>query len=118
MSKLAEQVKATVLNTRRPTSEIVSYEVKYSPANSLYTNLDYEVRFEAKFGKTIFVQESLLDTEVRENILKEITKSVIQTVFGEFRDPIRSIMHSVLHEESKYTVMDKLIDLEKQMFDV
>jgi hypothetical protein len=38
MSKLAEQVKATVLNTRRPTSEIVSYEVKYSPANSLYTN--------------------------------------------------------------------------------
>ena len=121
MSKLAKAVEDRVLNTRRPAvlnSELFNSSIEYITEPSINPSLEYKVRFKATLGMEVYIREDLLDSDYKKLVGEQITKSIIQEVFGEFRDPIRDIINSVMNEINREEIIHKLVSLEKQMFSV
>ncbi len=120
MSKFSDQVKATILNRKMPAvSSLVSYSIDYSrPPDSHFYGVAYKVNFGAKFGVDLIISEDLFkDDFYKDYILKNIKRTLIEEIFGEFRTPIREIYVDIMKEDREAAVT-KLLNLEKQMFDV
>jgi hypothetical protein len=118
MSKVADMLKAAVTN-KRTASDFVDFSVINNKEPSIYfPKQDYEVVFTAVLGTRMYVAEELTyDNEYLNIILKHIKRSVVQEIFGEFREPINKIRVDLYHK--KYDeAMKGLNDLEESMFSV
>jgi hypothetical protein len=116
MSKLAQQINATITNTITPLvvyNSSISMDLTYTP-----TPYATKVRFMVHFGKEYFISDELLqDGSAIQNYLNNIRKEVIEEVFGEFKKPIMEI-RDLLYCRRYDTAVDKLEALERQMFSV
>lgn len=120
MSKLINHVNAVITNKREVIAEPLELvSTSLNVHKNTLNNYAYYVSFNTVFGKTVVVDEShaYKDSPYMSFILTDIRKSLVEEVFGEFRNPIRSIVHSI-YDRKYEEAIHKLHNLEKQMFDI
>ena len=116
MSKLAEQINYAIQNKRAVDN---SFDFKYNVSESLLPNHLQLVAFEATFGSRYYIDEALTykDSEVLAETLKQVKRSVIEEVFGEFRKPLNELRH-YLYNRDVPAALETLSNLERQIFNV
>jgi hypothetical protein len=115
MSKLVSEIKVGKTNRQRikPPSlfcEMVQITDTIQPS---YDKLQTEYRIEARLGSSYWIG----DTEALEYAIEHVKESLIQAIFGEFREPLMMIERYIMlgkYDEARRAVQD----LQTQMFEV
>lgn len=119
MSKLSDNINYAITNKRAvDTTFDLKCVMEEASAISFPKHLQ-QVSFEAIFGTRYYIDEALThkNSEILMHTLKEVKRSVIEEVFGEFRKPLIEIRHH-LYNRDVPEALDILTNLEKQMFNV
>lgn len=117
MSELIKQVKAYQTNTRKPfigkMDDLLTVDSGFSP---LAGRVATQYRLKVELGCDVMIQEGPNMGERAERALVEVRHSIIQAVFGEFREDLCRIKHLAYNFDSD-GVIDAVRALENKMFE-
>lgn len=122
MSKLSQQINAVIQNKRAINSEpltFADFSLEYSSNKIAYPDYEQQVAFTGTFGCKYFIDEKLAhkNSDALVETLKNVRRSVVEEIFGEFRLPLRELRHYLLSRD--YYAAEKVLNkLEEQMFNV
>ncbi len=119
MSKLAAKID-DVLTGKHRTSRLPStryFDIKFNTGGTQYTHgVDKEVMLDFRLRTNAWVNDlEWNNTDVRSTIIRDLKRSMIEEVFGEFR-PLIIELRSSLYDGDTVRTRTLLAELEHQMF--
>lgn len=115
MSKIIELIHATPTDRRAAGFLPFISSVAHIDESYISVGMDTEYKITAELGAKVWVSEETIAYGALEHAVLQVKRKVAEAIFGEFRESIHDIRHSLFNREYE-KVNQKLNSLERQMF--